>query len=70
MESPQGASRPMSEWRTSSRCTGGDCVQVAFTGDGVAMRDSKNPERGSLFYSRDEWRAFVAMTKAGLHDLP
>ncbi|MFI7030715.1 DUF397 domain-containing protein [Microbispora rosea] len=70
MESPQGAGRPALEWRTSSRCTGGDCVQVAFTDDGVVMRDSKNPERGSLFYSRDEWRAFVAMTKANFHDLP
>ena len=71
MQSPRGAAAASTySWRTSSRCTGGDCVQVAFTDTGVALRDSKNPERAILHYSHEEWRAFVAMTKADVHDLP
>lgn len=69
METPQGVTTPISEWRTSSRCTGGECVEVAFAGGGVALRDSKNREQGILLYSADAWRAFVADVKTGRHDL-
>jgi hypothetical protein len=56
-------------WRTSSFCTTGACVEVAFDGDSaVVVRDSKNRLSPSLVYTRAEWRAFVAGVKMGEFD--
>jgi hypothetical protein len=43
-------------WKKSS-CSGnsGNCVEVANLGDGVAVRDSKDPDGPVLVVSRDEW---------------
>ncbi|MBB5130914.1 hypothetical protein HNP84_000602 [Thermocatellispora tengchongensis] len=35
----------------------------------VAVRDSKDPDGGKLFFSPDEWRAFLAGAKTGKFDL-
>ncbi|WNV90533.1 DUF397 domain-containing protein [Umezawaea sp. Da 62-37] len=51
------------EWRKSSYSgdgNDGNCVEVAFTGPEVAVRDSKNTEAGGLVVPVDRWRAFVA----------
>jgi len=32
---------------------------VAFVGDTVAARDSKNKPEPVLFFTNDQWRAFV-----------
>lgn len=54
------------EWRKSSYSGGGnDCVEVAFTDDGAAVRDSKNPEAGALRLPAVEWNAFLAAAKTG-----
>lgn len=43
-----------------------ECVEVAGTADGGrAVRDSKNPDDGTQFYSPGEWAAFIAAVKAG-----
>lgn len=55
-------------WHRSATCTGSSCVEVSRHPDGVAVRDSKDPERGYLVYSREEWAAFVAAIKAGEFD--
>ena len=49
-------------WRTSSYSgTQGNCVEVATNLPGiVAVRDSKSPAGGTLVFSAQEWRAFVA----------
>jgi Domain of unknown function (DUF397) len=49
-------------WRKSSYSnTGANCVEVATTRSGkVAVRDSKSPDGGTLSFSPDEWRTFVA----------
>ncbi len=58
------------EWRKSSYSGGGnDCVEVAFTGDGAAVRDSKNPAGGALTLSGPEWDALLAAARAGELDL-
>lgn len=58
------------EWRKSSYSGGGnDCVEVAFIGDGIAVRDSKNPQGGVLRLSRQEWDALLAAARAGELDL-
>lgn len=46
-------------WRKSSESLNGDCVEVASLSDGVAVRDSKNPEGAMLRFSRSGWQAFL-----------
>ncbi|GIH74693.1 DUF397 domain-containing protein [Planobispora longispora] len=68
MGSPQSPGTPSLEWHTSSHCNGGNCVQVAFTGDLIAVRDSKAPDNGTLTYSHSEWATFIWAVKQGEHD--
>lgn len=57
-------------WFTSTRSQGGDnCVEAAFTADGIAIRDSKDPDGGQLGFGADGWRAFIAGVKDGEFDL-
>lgn len=39
------------------------CVEVANLGDGKAMRDTQNRELGILFFSLNEWRAFLSTAR-------
>ncbi|MEV4124080.1 DUF397 domain-containing protein [Nocardia sp. NPDC049707] len=58
-------------WRKSSFSgpSGGNCVEVAEASDGsVAVRNSRDPEGGMLFYTRPEIDAFVRGAKAGEFD--
>lgn len=48
---------------------GGECVEVAFTGGGVAVRDSKNRSGPVLWFSPSEWRAFLIGMRAGVFDV-
>jgi len=41
------------------------CVEVAVMVEGVAVRDSKNPEGGTLYFDHEEWSAFVKGVSAG-----
>lgn len=59
----------MIEFRTSSFCTLGNCVEVgALPAGGVVMRDSKDPAGGQLTFSRTEWAEFVAAAKSAYFD--
>lgn len=48
-------------WRKSSRSGGGDgsCVEVAFAGPAVAVRDSKDPDGPVLAFPASSWSAFL-----------
>ncbi|WP_447004973.1 Scr1 family TA system antitoxin-like transcriptional regulator [Saccharothrix isguenensis] len=48
-------------WRKSSYSGGGqtDCVEVAHTEPGVAVRDSKNATGPTLAFPESTWRAFL-----------
>lgn len=63
---------PDEEWRTSGRCANGDCVEVAFLGGEVAVRDSKEKSRHGpvLRFTVPEWSAFLAAARAGEFDFP
>ena len=50
-------------WRKSSFCSDGSCVEVAFDGDFVAVRDGKNPTTAALRFTRAQWNAFVRGVK-------
>lgn len=41
------------------------CVAVAVTPKGVAVRDTKDPRKQTLFFTRAEWRAFVKGVRSG-----
>lgn len=58
------------DWRKSTYSGGGnDCVEVAFTVDGAAVRDSKNPSDGALRLPAAQWDALLAAARAGELDL-
>lgn len=46
----------------------GMCVEVAHISDGVAIRNSVNPNDGAIFYTRDEFAAFLDGAKRGEFD--
>jgi len=56
---------PPGGWRKSSYSgSGNNCVEVASTGHGVAVRDSKT-QGETLTFTVPEWRAFTEAMKAG-----
>lgn len=49
-------------WRKSSRSGGAsntNCVEVAFAGPAVAVRDSKNPAAATLAFPSVRWSSFL-----------
>lgn len=52
--------------------TGGvfNCVAVAITPDGVAVRDTKDPAKTTLGFTGGEWTSFVEAVKKGEFDFP
>jgi hypothetical protein len=53
------------EWRKSSFCATGACVEVAMKDDEFLVRDSKNDNSPILRFTAEEWSAFVAGINAG-----
>ena len=66
-----GLTAAVLEYKESSYCGNGGCVQVAPLPDGgVAVRDSKDERRPPHTYTAAEWRAFIAGAKDGEFDYP
>lgn len=58
------------EWRKSTLSTTNGCVEVAVSGDRVAVRDSKQQGRGPVLeFTAVEWEAFIAGVRGGEFDL-
>jgi hypothetical protein len=55
-------------WRTSSRSSATNCVEVAGFAAGVAIRDSKDRSGPVLLFAPTSWRDFVAAAKDGEFD--
>ena len=59
----------MIEFKISSYCNIGGCVEVGQADGAVVVRDSKDAERRhALTFTTDEWAAFVRGVKAGEFD--
>ena len=58
-------------WRKSTRSGGNTdmCVEVAFVGEAIAVRDSKDTTGPVLVFNQAEWDAFVGGVKDGEFDL-
>jgi hypothetical protein len=52
-------------WRKSSFCANTACVEIAFSGREVLMRDSKDACGAVLRFSTDEWTEFTDGIAAG-----
>ena len=47
--------------KSSYSATANDCVEVADTGTGTAVRDTKNRSAGHLSFDAHEWEAFLGV---------
>jgi Domain of unknown function (DUF397) len=58
------------EWRRSSRCNGGDCVEVAERDDEIIVRSSTDPDGTTLVVGSDSWHEWIVSVKQGAYDVP
>ncbi|MCX4976255.1 DUF397 domain-containing protein [Streptomyces sp. NBC_00620] len=57
------------QWRKARASQGnGECVEVAFVEEAVAMRDSKDPSGPVLLFTPAKWSAFTGGVQAGEFD--
>jgi hypothetical protein len=58
-------------WRRSAASDRADAaaVEVALLDEGVAVRDSRQPDGDVLFFTPGEWDAFVGGAKDGEFDI-
>lgn len=47
----------------------GNCVEVSKGSEHILVRDTKDPDGGTLSFTRDEWIAFIAGVKDGEFDI-
>jgi hypothetical protein len=52
-------------WHKSSFSQVGDCVELAYGGGQVFVRDSKNPTGHVLVFNVTQWAAFIESVKSG-----
>jgi hypothetical protein len=57
------------DFRVSSYCSFGNCVEVGRSSDGsVVVRDTKDGAQQTLVFTDEEWMVFVDGVKAGEFD--
>ena len=57
-------------WRKSTRSGDSGCVEVAFVGGQVAVRDSKERNGKVLLFTLIEWEVFISSVRDGEFELP
>jgi len=55
-------------WRKSSFSSAGECLVVAKVGRDIALRNSNNPEAGTLLLKRRGLAGWISGVKAGEFD--
>lgn len=72
--SPVAPSEPVASstldlaWQKAAASEHNGCVEAAALLEGVAVRDSKDPDGPVLAYTRREWAAFLDGVKRGEFD--
>jgi hypothetical protein len=56
-------------WHKSTYSATNGCVEVAFVGSHIAVRDSKERQGPVLVFTPVEWKAFLAGARNGEFDL-
>lgn len=58
------------DWRRTSFCNNGSCVEVAYLDDDdqVAVRDSKDHDGPMLIFTATEWDGFLSGVRDGQFD--
>ena len=56
-------------WRKSTYSAANGCVEVAFLGERIAVRDSKDRLGPVLWFTAAEWDAFLGGARDGEFDL-
>jgi Domain of unknown function (DUF397) len=52
------------KWKKAQRSlSNGECVEVAWAGAWIAVRDSKNPNGKILSFPEEAWRSFLIQTR-------
>ena len=68
MRSYEGV-RPLSvAWQKSSLCQTGECVEIARQNDLIIMRNSARPNSGYVYFTPEEFNAFLGAAGAGKFD--
>jgi hypothetical protein len=59
------------DWIMSSRSSGngGSCVEARRQAGLIEVRNSKNPDAGTVRFTREEWDSFLDGAKKGEFDL-
>ena len=57
-------------WRKAEASGTGGCVEVNIGPSSVHVRDSKHPRLRPLYFTHEEWAAFLTGVKNGEFDLP
>ncbi len=60
--------RPSIEWLKSESSGSGDCVEVAFVGRSVLVRNSRDRAGPVLSFTHSEWTAFLTGARSGTFD--
>jgi hypothetical protein len=56
------------EWRKSTASQTSNCVEVAFVGQSVLVRHSRDESGSVLIFSHAEWAAFLTGARNGEFD--
>lgn len=57
------------DWKRSTLCGAGSCLEVAVAESHVAMRDSKVQKGPILQFDQESWEEFLAGVRGGEFDL-
>jgi hypothetical protein len=58
----------VAEWKRAKDCSDSACVEVKDVGEAMFVRDSKEPHRRPLRFTKAEWQTFLQAAKAGEFD--
>jgi Domain of unknown function (DUF397) len=68
MEAFEVALVPAHDWRKASFCQNAECVELAAHDGKIIMRKSSQPDSGHIYFTPEEFDAFLEDAKSGRFD--